>query len=449
VLKDQGEKLAVWEARSADGENAFGRLAGELESHRAELKQLAAIKSALEVDAAELKAFLLEKSRRVTVLETELTASLETVKALEKECRRVSQQASAFEAELKEVRENQGQARESLRTEFAALASKLLEERGMAFAEQNRQGLDALLKPLGERLRDFQQRVEDVYGKEADQRLLLKKEIGDLLRMNQQLGQEANQLAQALKGQSKTLGNWGELILERVLEASGLEKGRDFTLQESFVDEDGRRSIPDAIIRLPGERRLVVDSKMSLASFVRHGAAVTPEQVTIEALAHAQSVRKHIDDLSKKRYQDLPGEKSPDFVFLFMPSEPALSLALLTEPTLFDEAFGKKVILTSPSTLMAGLRLVFQLWQQETQNRNAAEVARQAGGLHDDFIRFLEELDGVGAGLDQARARYEKARKKLSEGKGNLVRRVDNLKKLGAKADKELPTSWQDSLSLE
>lgn len=448
-LRELGERAAVGESRATEGILAAKKQENAVETLRAELKAAATALSAARSESAEARALLAEKTERLNHAETEGKAAREREKDTERELRKVSQQASALEAELREVRDHQTQARESLRTEFAALASKLLDERGSAFAEQNRQGLDALLKPLGQRLKDFQQRVEEVYGKEADQRLLLKKEIGDLLRTNQQLGQEANQLAQALKGQSKTLGNWGELVLERVLEASGLEKGRDFIAQESHLDEEGKRHVPDVIIRLPDERRLVVDAKMSLAAFVRHGAAENPEAAAAEALLHAQAVRKHVDDLSKKRYQDLPGGRSPDFVFLFMPSEPALSLALLTEPPLFDDAFSKKVILTSPSTLMAGLRLVFQLWQQESQNRHATEIARQAGGLHDDFVRFLEELDGIGSGLDQAKARYEKARRKLAEGKGNLVRRVDLLKKLGAKADKELPAAWQDTLPPE
>jgi DNA recombination protein RmuC len=320
----------------------------------------------------------------------------------------------------------------------------LLKEKGEDFSKQNLASLDTILAPLRERIKDFEKKVDDTHKEGSAQHIALKTQIEGLLGMNQRLSAEAQSLTLALKGENKKGGNWGEMVLERVLEGSGLEKGREYRIQPSFAGEDGTQR-PDVVIDLPDNRHLVVDSKLSLVAYERYCAATDSATAESELDAHVQSIRLHIDQLSAKKYQDLHALNSVDFVFLFMPVEPAFIEASKRDPSLFQTAFAKNIVIVSPSTLLATLRTVASIWKQEHQNRNVREIARQATALYDKFVGFIADLDKVGKALGVAQETFGEAKAKLSQGKGNLVTRVENLTKLGVKSGKVIPPAWRDA----
>jgi DNA recombination protein RmuC len=391
-----------------------------------------------ELESAPLKEKASNLESRLRETESRLEESRTALNKVERE-------QSAVEAVLRETREREPEMRRTLQQELSTLAAKFLDEKGKEFSEKNLKSLDDVLNPLRERIKDFEKKVETVYDKEAEQRISLKKEIEILNLANQRISQDAQNLATALKGQNKTGGNWGEIILERVLESSGLEKGREYSIQQTLEGDDGKFR-PDVIINLPEKRHLVVDSKLSLVAYERFCFAENPETAEVEMKAHTQSIRRHVDGLSAKKYQDLYGLQTVDFVFLFMPVEPAFTEAVKKDPALFQDSFEKSVIIVSPSTLMFTLRTVASIWKQEYRSRNAAEIARQAGLLHEKFVGFLGDLEDVGDNLTKAQSRFEEARKKLKDGRGNLIGKVDELKKLGAKSSKSIPESWKDSM---
>lgn len=330
---------------------------------------------------------------------------------------------------------------DKFRVEFKNLANEILEEKTQKFTEQNTNKLDEILKPLGEKIRDFEKKVEETYDKESKQRFSLEREIRNLTDLNQQISKEANNLTNALKGQAKTRGNWGEIILESILEKSGLTLDREFFIQQSFTNEHGKRMQPDVIVAYPGERNVVIDSKVSLLAYERYASAETKDEQDLAARDHLLSVKNHISDLSSKNYQDLYALKSLDFVMLFMPIEPAYMLAMQQDPNLWNWAYDRRILLISPTNLIAALRMIANLWRVEYQNKNAMEIARQSGELYDKFTGFAEDLLDLGTRIDAARRVYDASMNKLSTGKGNLVRRVESIKSLGAKAGKEIPRS--------
>jgi len=333
---------------------------------------------------------------------------------------------------------------ENFRNEFKNLANDILEEKTKKFTEQNRSKLDEILKPLSEKIRDFEKKVEDTYDKESKQRFSLEKEIKNLAELNQQISKEANNLTHALKGQTKTQGNWGEIILESILEKSGLVRDREYSVQASYTNEQGKRLQPDVIIAYPGERSLVVDSKVSLLAYERYASAETKEEQDKALRDHLLSVRTHIAELSSKNYQDLYQLKGLDFVILFMPVEPAYLIAMQAEPDLWSYAYERRVLLISPTNLIAVLRMISNLWRVEYQNKNAVEIARQSADLLDKFVGFLEDLEDVGRKLESTRQSYDASMNKLSTGKGNLIRRAEKIKELGAKPSKEIPKTLLD-----
>ncbi|MCX6283590.1 MAG: DNA recombination protein RmuC, partial [Bacteroidetes bacterium] len=333
---------------------------------------------------------------------------------------------------------------ENFRNEFKNLANDILEEKTKKFTEQNRTKLDEILKPLCEKIREFEKKVEDTYDKESKQRFSLEKEIKNLAELNQQISKEANNLTHALKGQAKTQGNWGEIILESILEKSGLVRGREYSVQASFTNAEGKRLQPDVIIAYPGDRSLVVDSKVSLLAYERYATAETKEEQDKALKEHMLSVRAHINDLGSKNYQDLYQLKSLDFVMLFMPIEPAYLIALQAEPDIWQFAYERRVLLISPTNLIAALRMISNLWRVENQNKNALEIAKQSADLLDKFVGFLEDLEDVGRKLDSTRQSFDASMNKLSTGKGNLIRRAEKIKELGAKPAKEIPRTLLD-----
>ena len=336
------------------------------------------------------------------------------------------------------------QLQEKFRIEFKNLANEILEEKTQKFTEQNKIRLEEILKPLGEKIRDFEKKVEETYDKESKQRFSLEKEIKQLAELNQQISQEANNLTNALKGQSKTQGDWGEIILESILEKSGLTRDREYFVQQSFTNEHGKRLQPDVVISYPGERNVVIDAKVSLTAYERLSSAVTNEDQKIALRDHLLSIRNHINELNTKNYQDLYQLKSLDFVMMFMPIEPAYLVAMQKDPGLWNYAYERRVLLISPTNLIAALRMISNLWRVENQNKNAMEIARQSGDMLDKLAGFVDDILDIGNKLDSTRRSYDAAMNKLSTGKGNLIRRAGKIKELGAKSSKELPRQLLD-----
>ncbi len=391
------------------------------------------------------KGALQASAERVPVLEAEIAGLRERMEALQRELASAGSRNAELETSLRELRTREPQVREALQRELA----QFLEEKGKNFSKQNTETLETILAPLRERLKEFEKKVEETHKEGRDQHTQLRTQIELLYKMNDSLGQEARNLAVALKGENKASGNWGEIVLERVLEMSGLEKGREYDVQQAYTSEEGQRKLPDAVVHLPEQRQLVIDSKVSLVAYERYCSAGDPETAASELQAHIQSVRQHVRNLSEQRYQDLPGLRTPDFVFLFMPVEPAFIVAVKEDQTLFQQAFERNIVIVSPSTLLATLRTVANIWKQEYRSRNAEEIARLGGALYDKFVGFLEDLDAVGDGLAKAQDRFEEARKKLRTGKGNLVGSIERLRIQGAKAKKRISPEWRDEEAVE
>ncbi len=330
-------------------------------------------------------------------------------------------------------------AKVALSDQFKSLANDILEEKSKRFTEQNQHNLGTLLDPLRAQLTDFKGKVEEVYVKEGQDRSALKEQVKQLIELNQTLSRDANNLTKALKGSAKTQGNWGELILERVLEASGLVKGREYHVQDSQRTDDGKLLQPDVVLHLPEERRLVVDAKVSLVAYDRYIGAESDDDRAAAVRLHLDSVRQHVRGLSVKRYQDLYGLKSLDMVVMFVPIEPAFMLAVTHDDALFMDAWQRNVLLVSPSTLLFVVRTIANLWRQEAQSRNAQDIAKRGAELYDKLAAFVGDLQKVGAKLKDAQSAYDEAEKKLASGKGNVIRQAEMLKSLGLKTAKALP----------
>ena len=333
------------------------------------------------------------------------------------------------------------EARLQLSQEFENLANRIFDGKQKQFDAQKAKTLSHSLDPLKTQITEFKQQVAHAYEKENAERNKLMGKIGELQLQTQKIGEDAVNLALALKGDNKSQGNWGEVILERLLEESGLQKGREYNTQVALKDDEGSRRNPDVIIYLPENKQLVVDSKVSLVAYESYVSADDEPEKTLALKKHVDSVRQHIKDLSRKNYESLQGIQTLDFVFIFMPIEAAFMLALQHEPALFREAYDKQIILVSPTTLMATLRTVANIWRYHKQHKNAELIATQAGGLYDQFALVVESLDELGSQLDKTQKTYRKTRDRLSSGRGNLIGRVEKLKQLGAKAKKTLPSS--------
>lgn len=330
------------------------------------------------------------------------------------------------------------QAREQMTHEFRNLANEILEQKGAAFTERNRENLQSILNPLSEKIRLFEKKVEETYDKESKQRFSLQQEIHNLQELNKRISEDALNLTRALKGESKTQGTWGEVILERVLERSGLRRGSEYEVQVNLRSEEGRSRQPDVIVHLPEGKNVIIDAKVSLSAYERYSSE-TDDALRAEHLKqHLQSIRNHVKQLSDKDYHQLKDVQSLDFVILFLPVEAAFTLAIQEDNRLFTEAFEKNIMLVGPSTLLATLRTIQNIWRYEHQNRNAMEIAARAGRLYDKFVAFAEELETIGRYLGQTQKSYETARNRLTSGSGNLVGQVEKLKKLGARASKQL-----------
>ena len=397
--------------------------------------QLAAAQERVRGLEAERLALLaeLQQGRGELQLVQEHTSQLQT---------QLAAQATQLEAERRAAHDKLAllaEAREALSHQFKSLANDILEEKSRRFAEQNQQSLGQLLDPLRSRLADFQGRVEQFYDAEGKQRSALAQQVHQLLQLNQALSEDAKNLTQALKGSTKAQGNWGELILERVLESAGLRKGFEYDVQENHLRADGSRAQPDVVIHLPENRHLVIDAKASLLAY-EEWAHADDEAVRAGAQRrHLDSVRQHIKGLAERNYQQLYALQSLDFVLMFVPIEPAFMLAVTADNQLYSDAWNRNVLLVSPSTLLFVLRTVAHLWRQEAQTRNAQEIAQRGADLYDHLTAFVEELEKVGKNLGQAQDAYQKAFNKLSKNRGNVIRRAEMLKELGIKPAKALP----------
>lgn len=423
-IKDSARQLVDTNTQLTDLRESSARDNGKL---RAELaaERTAAVLVVEELAAA--KTSLLQSGAQVNGLTDQLT--------------QLRTQAEAEQKNSAEKLELLLQAKTALSDQFKTLANDILEEKSKRFAEQNREGISLLLEPLKTKLTEFQGKVEEVYVNEGKDRSALSAQVNRLVELNQSLSQDAKNLTLALKGSAKTQGNWGELILERVLEASGLRKGHEYHVQESQTREDGSRGQADVIIDLPEERKIVVDAKVSMVAYERFTSASTDEERAVALKQHLDSVRSHIKGLSDKGYHTMYGLKSLDFVLAFVPVEPAFMAAVTNDDSLFMDAWNRNVLLVSPSTLLFVVRTVAHLWRQEAQSKNAQEIAKKGADLYDKLCGFVEDLESVGNRLGQAQKAYDFAHGKLSAGRGNVIRQAEMLRDLGVKPTKSLPAA--------
>ncbi len=355
------------------------------------------------------------------------------------ELARKNEELKNLQVKLHENKEEIESLQEKFTKEFENLANKILDEKSNKFTEQNKENLQTILNPLQEKIKTFEKKVEDTQKESISMHSALKEQLSGLKELNAQMSKETINLTKALKGDSKTQGNWGELVLERVLEKSGLEKDREYFVQQSFTNEEGKRIMPDVVIHLPDNKKMIVDSKVSLTAYEQFINTEDDDEKLRFVKEHVNSLKRHVEQLSEKKYEDIYRIESPDFVLLFVPIEPAFAVALNEDNTLYNKAFEKNIVIVTPTTLLATLRTIDTMWNNEKQQRNAIEIARQAGALYDKFDGLLKDLINIGKKIDATKSDYSAAMNKLFEGRGNLITSVEKLKKMGAKAKKALP----------
>ncbi len=391
--------------------------------------QLTETESKLEQTQQEKEAQLKEERERSAELDRQLAG--------------LKSEYNSLQEKLADQKNELAEMQEQLKVQFENLANKILDEKSEKFTKQNKESLDQLLNPLGLKLEEFKKKVEETYEKGTQERSGLREQIKNMVQLNQQMSEDAKNLTKALKGDAKAQGNWGEVILSSILEKSGLRKDEEYFTQQSETTEDGRRLQPDVVVKLPDEKFLIVDSKVSLTAYERFTSADDDIETQSALKQHVLSVKSHVKGLSDKNYPQIYADKTPDFVLLFIPVEPAFAAALQTEPNLYNEAFEKNIVIVSPSTLLATLFTINTIWKRDRQNKYALEIADRGGALYDKFVLFAESLDEVGQRIDQTKKSYEEAKSRLSEGSGNVIRQVEMLKELGAKATKQLPDSMK------
>ena len=395
---------------------------------------------------------LLEREQQLrnnlTEMEKRLALGIEETSELRSQKERLGIQISRYEAEMDNLQQKNTEQKaeveklqEKFTKEFENLANKILDVKSEKFTKQNKENIENILNPLKEKIKTFEDKVEKSQKENISIHSSLKEQLLNLQSQNLKITQEAENLTKALKGDSKMQGNWGELVLERVLEKSGLEKDREYSVQQSFTREDGSRVLPDVIINLPDGKKMVVDSKVSLTAYERY-INVEEEFQEKYLKEHISSIKNHVDQLSSKKYEDLYEMESPDFVLMFVPIEPAFAIAINNDNSIYNKAFEQNIVIVTPSTLLATLRTIDSMWNNEKQQRNAIEIARQAGALYDKFEGFISDLTKVGKKMDEAKIEYKGAMNKLVEGRGNIITSIEKLKKMGAKAKKSLPDKY-------
>jgi len=367
-------------------------------------------------------------------LDSEREKLAETMKSLEGSRSYLKAQQEKIDEQKAEIRNNQ----EKFNKDFELIASRILDEKTKKFTEENRTNLDIILNPFKENIKAFEEKVEKVYKAESDERNVLKGHINQLIEQSNLMNLETQNLTKALKGDNKKQGNWGEMILERVLERSGLIKDQEYRIQASHQSSEGGRFQPDVVIDLPDDKHLIIDAKVSLIAYERLVNSETDIDRDLFTKQHIASIRNHIQELSSKNYSELYKINSPDFVMLFVPIESSFGIAVQKDAELFNFAWDKRVVIVSPSTLLATLRTIASMWKQERQNRNVMEIARLSGEMYDKFIGFIGDMEGIGKNIRLSQDAYDKALNKLSSGRGNLSITAEKIKKLGAKTGKQL-----------
>ena len=398
---------------------------GELEKIKLEKAALAEGERRLTEERDLLRKNLSDKELEVNDLNGRIQASIAKFQEQEK---RLSEQKVEFE-----------ELNKRFNTEFENLANKILDEKSKKFTDQNKENLDLILTPLRDRIKEFEKKVDEKYDNEQKERASLQGEIKLLHQLNKEISQEAHNLTAALKGDSKKQGNWGELILERILENSGLIKGEEYFTQQTTYNESGDRLFPDVVIQLPEEKQIIIDSKVSLVAYERFVNSDDEDEQDKWLKAHILSVKNHIKGLSEKNYHTSKGMNSPEFVLMFMPIESSFSASIRADDELFNFAWDKRIVIVSPSTLLATLRTVSSIWKQDRQTKNAIEIAKKSGDMYNKFVGFVEDMQKIGTRLNSTQTAYNDGMKKLSEGSGNLVRRAEELRKMGANTSKQLP----------
>lgn len=419
-------KQAASQAKAGQLQQAWEQASSERAFFQGQLAELEHLKQQLGEKEQQCEQLREHQSHRM--------AELASIKA------QAEQRALADEEKLQLLKES----RQQLALEFEQLANKLLETKTVQFKEQQNQFFAQTMTPLKEQLTEFRQRLDSVHATDSKDRLQLLNEIANLRNLNQQMAEEAINLTNALKGNQKFQGNWGEFVLERVLEDSGLRKGYEYELQAKRYDQEGRLKLPDVVVHLPDSKDLIIDAKVSLNAYQAYCESTEAESKAQALKAHLRSMEQHIKGLSIKDYEQLSGVNTLDFVFMFVPVEAAFLLALESDPALFQLAYDKHIILVSPTTLLATLRTVENLWRYERQNKNAEKIAQQAGGLYDQCVLVAESLEEVGKCIERSHAAYDTTIKRLASGKGNVLKRIDTLKQLGAKTKKSMPEQIVD-----
>lgn len=376
--------------------------------------------------------------------ETELKKEREEVRQLSNELSTFKERYNNLEEKLTVQKSEIEELQNKFTKEFENLANKIFDEKSTKFTAQNKDNLDQILKPLNEKIKEFKEKIEDVYDKETRDRISLSEQLKMLFELNQKMTKEATNLTNALKGENKTQGNWGEFVLENLLENSGLVKDREYFVQKSIKTEDGRRLQPDIIVKLPENRRIIIDSKVTLVAYEKYNSTEDKKEKENTLKEHILSIKNHYKDLSSKNYHNLYSVDSLDFVFMFLPIEPAWILAFQNDHGLFNEALERKIAIVSPTMLLINLKMIASIWRRENQNKNALEIARQSGALYDKFQGLLKDLQNVGDKLLATQKSYDAAINKLHTGKPNLISSVEKIKKLGAKTTKTLPSSFDN-----
>ena len=399
---------------------------------------------------------LKEKLNRIEELSVELKTSKQSANELSSSNIVLEKQVSHLETLLNKERkvsqekmEILNQAQETLKKEFENISNKIFEDKRKKILDQNKENLSTLITPLREQLKEFKQKVEDVYDKESKQRFSLQQEISSLKDLNSKIGKEAVNLTNALKGDHKTQGAWGEIILENVLEDSGLRKGSEYITQFSVMDKEGKRKRPDVIVRLPENKDVIIDSKVTLTAYEKYHSSDKPEVKSLALKEFISNIKNHIKDLSSKNYEDLPEVRALDYVLMFIPIEGAFMTAIETDKKLFSDAFQKSIVLVSPATLLVVLKTIQSIWRYEYQNRNSKEIAERAGRLYDKFCSFIDSLKAVGKHIERADSEYHNAFKLLSLGRGNLVSQAENIKKLGLKTKKAISNNLLEDSDID
>jgi DNA recombination protein RmuC len=408
-------------------------LSDEVSMHKARLENAIETFRKQEDEVKNLKHEVAEKNIAIT----EHFGNIQQLKA----------QNDGLNDKLNTLRKEIDDSRKTFETEFKNMAQTILDEKTQKFTELNKTNMDSILKPLSDNIESFKKKVEETYDKESKERFSLGDRVKELLELNQKISKEATDLTRALKGDSKKQGNWGEVILERILEKSGLEKGREYSTQESYRDDHGNIFRPDVVLTYPDDRKVVIDSKVSLVAYEKYASSEDSDEQKLFLKEHIRSLRSHIDSLSLKKYDELV--KSLDFTMMFIPIEPAYLEAVREDEDLWHYAYNKRILLISPTHLVSAIKMIADLWKREFQNRNAEEIAKRGGLLYDKFVGFVENLEKVGKNISQAGKSYDEALNQLSTGRGNLVNQAEQLKKLGLKTTKDIPLSLVDNDIIE